>query len=324
MNVPEIDWPETVLIAYPRGFCAGVDRAIDGLKRVQELNLDGTVYSYHDIIHNDHVANKFRETGVQFIDNISPVPEGATLVFSAHGVSPQVEEQARRHNLKTFDLTCPLVEKTHREAIRWVKEGCTILYIGHKGHDEAVGTLGEIPLSKQRLIETVVDAQNVQVEDPKKLAMITQTTLSQDETARIRQILRKRYPEIVEPSSEDICYATQHRQDGVKLLIRQGAEIVVAFGSKTSSNSRRLAEVARDLGVEAIFVNHVSELSPEMFTGKRKVGLTSGASAPEDKFQEVVEFFRRNGTRIFEEVKVPGADESRIKFILPIELRVNP
>lgn len=320
MNVPEIDWPETVLIAYPRGFCAGVDRAIHGLKRVQELNPGRTVYSYHDIIHNDHVANEFRKTGVQFVGDVTQIPEGETLVFSAHGVSPKVEEQARRRNLTTFDLTCPLVEKTHREAVRWVKEGYSILYIGHEGHDETVGTLGEIPLSKQRLIETVIDALNVQVEDPKKLAMITQTTLSQDETARIRQILRKRYPEIVEPSSEDICYATQHRQDGVKLLIGQGAKIVVAFGSKTSSNSRRLAEVARDLGVEAIFINHVSELSPEMFMGKRKAGLTSGASAPEDKFQEVVEFFRRNGTQIFEEVRVPGADESRIKFALPKNL----
>lgn len=323
MNVPEIDWPETVLIAYPRGFCAGVDRAIGGLKRVQGLNPGRNVYSLHDIIHNDHVVNGFRKTGVQFVGDVTQIPEGETLVFSAHGVSPEVEEQAKRRNLTTFDLTCPLVEKTHREAIRWVKEGHTILYIGHKGHDEAVGTLGEIPLSKQRLIETVFDAQNVQVEDPKKLAMITQTTLSQDETARIRQILRKRYPEIVEPSSEDICYATQHRQDGVKLLIEQGAEVVVAFGSKTSSNSRRLAEVARDLKVGAIFINHVSELSPEMFIGKRKVGLTSGASAPEDKFQEVVEFFRKQGTQTFEEVRVPGADESHIRFVLPPELRVN-
>jgi len=310
------NWPKKVYLASPRGFCAGVIRAIEALRKVQELNADQTVYSYHEIIHNTHVVNDFEESGVKFVNSVNDVPEGAPLVFSAHGVSPKIIAEAEQRKLLVVDATCPLVSKTHTEARRFLDESRTVLYIGHAGHDETEGTLGFAP--EVRLIEKVEDIEKIEVPDPDKVALITQTTLSMDDAANIRNSILKRFPNLVEPSRLDICFATQNRQDGVKELIKRGSEAIVVCGSPTSSNSTRLKEVALSYGAESFFVDEVGQLEPKKFNSFKTVGLTSGASAPEDKFLEIVEFFKSRGSVI--ETIVVTDDENNRTFPLPKNL----
>lgn len=312
-------WPSRVLIAQPHGFCAGVVRAIEALQNIHNIR-KGRVYCYHEIIHNKSVVRGFRKRGVEFIDDVSNVPERGIMVISAHGISPVVRRQASERRLQVFDATCPLVDKPHREVKRYVKEGYEILYICHQGHDEAIGLIGEAP-EHVKPIETIKDAQAIQVRNPEKLALITQTTLSQDDTADIRDVLRARFPQMQEPPKSDICYATQHRQDAVKKIVEMGAEVVIVVGSKNSSNSRRLTEVATRSGkgvgreIKTYLVDSLDEVDPEWVYGAECVGLTAGASAPEDKFEEIMVWFRVHGSRVFEGIRV--ADESRIFFAPP-------
>lgn len=307
------DWPAKVYLASPRGFCAGVVMAIETLKEVQRLNPDQTVYSYHEIIHNNHVVSDFEKSGVKFVNSVEEVPVGAPLVLSAHGVSPKIMGQAEQRKHHVIDATCPLVNKTHTEARRFLDEGRTVLYIGHAGHDETEGTLGFAP--EVKLIEKEEDIGKIEVPDPEKVALITQTTLSMDDAANIRNSILKRFPNLVEPSRLDICFATQNRQDGVKEMIKIGAEAIVVCGSPTSSNSARLTEVALAYGAPSFLVDEASLLDPRNFTGFRIVGLTSGASAPEDKFLEVVDFFQSRGSLV-ETLKVTD-DENNRTFALP-------
>lgn len=313
-------WPQTLLIASPRGFCAGVRRAIDALwefhKRNQEKDPGAITYSYHQIIHNTHVVREFENAGVMFVDDINEIPEGENVMFSAHGVSPEVRFQTEARGLTWIDATCPLVEKPHREIRKFVELGYTILYIGHAGHDETNGTIGEAP-ENMKLIQTVEDARDIKIKDPEKVALTTQTTLSIDDTAEIRQVLKERFPKIVEPPRSDICYATQNRQDGVKEMVGRGASVIVVVGSPNSSNSKRLAEVTESYGARAYFIDEVGELIGKEgeFSGVSVIGLTSGASAPEDKLQEVVGWFRERGSKEILEIIVE--DESKIAFAPP-------
>lgn len=325
-------WPKKILIASPRGFCAGVERAIEVLERIQNANPNEQIYSYHQIVHNTHVVRRFEKSGVQFVDEMTQIPEGGTVVFSAHGVSPEVRRQTGERKLNWVDATCPLVEKPHREVKKYADQGYTILYIGHAGHDETIGTMGEAP-EHMKLIETVEDAQSVQVENPEKLAVTTQTTLSLDDTAEIIAVLKKRFPAMIAPRSEDICYATQNRQDAVKEMVERGAQAIVIVGSSNSSNAHRMREVAeRSLLAQhypnqtsegpSYLIDDVKELTDResLFYGLEAVGLSSAASVSEDKFQEVVSWFRERGTELVEEVVV--ADESKIHFAPPQGLRV--
>ncbi|MCL4513720.1 MAG: 4-hydroxy-3-methylbut-2-enyl diphosphate reductase [Candidatus Eremiobacteraeota bacterium] len=324
-------WPEKILLASPRGFCAGVDRAIDVLNRVQAADGGEQIYSYHQIVHNTHVVRKFEEQGVKFVEDISMVPQGKTVVFSAHGVSPEIRESTQKRELNWIDATCPLVEKPHREVKKFAEQGYTILYIGHAGHDETIGTMGEAP-NHMILIETVEDAKNVQVPNPEKLALTTQTTLSLDDTAEIVAVLKARFPHLTAPRSEDVCYATQNRQDAVKAMVRKGAEAVVIVGSSNSSNAHRMREVAEQalkmkfLGEtkkgSAYLIDDVQELDGKesFFSHLNVVGLSSAASVSEEKFQEVVNWFKERGSRIVEEEVV--ADESKIHFASPQRLRL--
>ncbi len=313
------DWPQKLLLANPRGFCAGVVRAVEALRDFHLKNRgeqpEGITYSYHQIIHNTHVVGEFEEAGVEFVNNLTEIPEGSKVMFSAHGVSPEVVRQAKERRLSMVDATCPLVAKPHQEARRFAKDGYEILYVGHEGHDEAVGLTGEAPQSI-KLIQTVEDARAIIVNNPTKLALLTQTTLSIDDTEPILNILRGRFPGIIEPPKSDICYATQNRQDGIKAMVREGAEVVVVVGSQNSSNSERLVEVAVGNGATRSFlIDSAEELDPNWFIGAKAVGLTSGASAPEEKFQEVVSWFKKRGSIQIQEVVV--ADESRIHFAPP-------
>lgn len=306
-------WPQRILLASPRGFCAGVIRAVDALNLAVIENPGETIYCYHEIIHNDPVVKDFETRGVIFVNSPDEAPENSIFFFSAHGVSPQIRSQAAQRGMRIIDATCPLVEKTHREANRFLDEGKAVLYIGHGGHDETVGTLGFAP--QIQLIENVSDAEKVEAPNPENVALITQTTLSMDDAALIREKILQRFPGVVTPERSDICFATQNRQDGVKAMIAKGAEAVVVVGSTTSSNSTRLKEVAEDHGARAFFVDQASQLEPDSLRVYKSIGLTSGASAPEGKFSEVAELLRSQGTSSFEAVIV--ADESKIHFPLP-------
>lgn len=326
-------WPRKILIASPRGFCAGVERAIEVLERVQEANINKQIYSYHQIVHNTHVVRKFEKSGVRFVDDMTEIPEGGTVVFSAHGVSPEVRKETQERKLNWVDATCPLVEKPHREVKKYAEQGYTILYIGHAGHDETIGTMGEAP-EHMRLIETVEDARRVHVADPEKLALTTQTTLSLDDTGEIVAVLKERFPNMIVPRSEDICYATQNRQDAVKEMVQKGAQAIVILGSSNSSNAHRMREVAQralsayyrnqsgNNRIPAYLIDDVKELTGQeaLFHDLQAVGLSSAASVSEEKFEEVVSWFRERGTELVEEVVV--ADESKIHFAPPQGLRV--
>ena len=304
-----------VLLARPRGFCAGVVMAIETLERAIQY-LGTPLYVFHEIVHNRHVVEHFRGQGVIFVDDLNQVPEGSNVLFSAHGVSPEVREIARRRKLFVIDATCPLVTKVHLEAKKYAAEGYTIILIGHEGHDEVVGTMGEAP-DRIRLVESEEDVDRLDVPPGAKVAYLTQTTLSVDDANRIVAALRRRFPDIVGPAKEDICYATQNRQEAVKALVRQ-VDLFLVVGSQNSSNSIRLTEVAQEQGVPARLIDGPQDLDINWFDGVERVGLTAGASAPESLVQEVVGWLQRELGASVEEVVLREED---VYFPLPRELR---
>jgi 4-hydroxy-3-methylbut-2-en-1-yl diphosphate reductase len=307
--------PEKLLLAAPRGYCAGVDRAVQTVERALEL-YGAPVYVRKEIVHNKFVVEQLRERGAVFVESEAEVPEGATVVFSAHGVSPAVHAGARERNLETIDATCPLVTKVHVEAKKFAADGYTIVLIGHAGHEEVEGTMGEAPESIV-LVESEEDVDRLEVPDPSRIAYISQTTLSVDETRSIINRLRQRFPAIVGPRTDDICYATTNRQAAVKQLAVQ-CDLVLVIGSRNSSNSNRLVEVAREHGADSYLIDNETEVAEEWLTGKRVVGITSGASAPESLVQRLVEFFRARGTTDVQELEVVQED---VRFMLPKVIR---
>ena len=300
-----------VLIAQPRGFCAGVERAISIVERALELH-GRPIYVRHEIVHNKYVVDDLRAKGAIFVDELSAVPRGSTLIFSAHGVSQAVREEARRHGLKVFDATCPLVTKVHIEVQKMRKAGMEIVMIGHKGHPEAEGTMGQ-SRDGMHLIESLEDVANLTVRNPDALAYVTQTTLSVDDAARIVAALKARFPLIEGPKKDDICYATQNRQDAVKFMAPK-CDLVIVVGSPNSSNSNRLREVAETIGVESHMIDLAGQIDPEWLRGKKRIGVTAGASAPEILVQEVIDRLRALGAHTVK--KLDGVEE-RVKFPMP-------
>jgi 4-hydroxy-3-methylbut-2-enyl diphosphate reductase len=307
--------PETLLLAAPRGYCAGVDRAVQTVERALEL-YGAPVYVRKEIVHNKHVVEQLRDRGAVFVEAETEVPEGATVVFSAHGVAPSVHANALTRRLQTIDATCPLVTKVHREALKFAADGYTIVLIGHAGHEEVEGTMGEAP-DHIVLIEDEAGVDKLEVRDPDKVAYISQTTLSVDETRAIINRLRERFPSIVGPRTDDICYATTNRQAAVKQLAQQ-SDLVLVIGSGNSSNSNRLVEVAREHGADSHLIDNESQVREEWLEGKRVVGITSGASAPEELVQRLVELFRQRGTEDVRELEVVQED---VRFMLPKVVR---
>ncbi len=299
----------------PRGYCAGVDRAVQTVERALELH-GAPVYVRKEIVHNKHVVEQLRERGAVFVESETEVPEGAVAVFSAHGVAPSVHANAAARGLRTIDATCPLVTKVHVEAKKFAAEGYTIVLVGHAGHEEVEGTMGEAP-EHIVLIENEEDVDALEVSDPSKVAYISQTTLSVDETRTIIDRLRERFPAIIGPRTDDICYATTNRQAAVKQLARE-CDLVLVIGSRNSSNSNRLVEVAREHGSDSYLIDNESEVREEWLEGKRVVGITSGASAPEELVQRLVGFFRDRGTSDVRELEVVQED---VRFMLPKVIR---
>src|SRR3954454_7186898 len=307
---------EKLLLAAPRGYCAGVDRAVQTVERALELH-GAPVYVRKEIVHNKHVVSQLRERGAIFVEELDDqIPEGAITVFSAHGVSPAVHADAERRGLQTIDATCPLVTKVHREVVKFAREGYTIVLIGHAGHEEVEGTMGEAP-EHTVLVETESDVDALEVEDPTKVAYVSQTTLSVDETRAIIGRLRERFPGITGPRTDDICYATTNRQMAVKQLAAQ-CDLVLVIGSRNSSNSQRLVDVTRELGTPAHLIDHEGQVKESWLEGKRVVGITSGASAPEELVQRLVAFFTDRGTTDVAELEVVSED---VRFMLPKSIR---
>jgi len=304
-----------VLLAQPRGFCAGVDRAIDIVERALELH-GAPIYVRHEIVHNRYVVQTLRDRGAVFVEELDEVPAGSWVVFSAHGVSRQVREQAERMGLRVFDATCPLVTKVHMEVARLRAEGREVIMIGHKGHPEVEGTLGQAD-DGIHLVETPEDVQDLCVRDADNLAFVTQTTLSVDDAAVVAQALRQRFPRIREPKKSDICYATQNRQDAVKVMAPQ-CDVVIVVGSPNSSNSNRLREVAQRMGVPAHLVDAPQMIQAQWLHSARRVGLTAGASAPDDLVQQVVARLKQLGAV---SVRTLTGVQENIAFPLPRELR---
>jgi 4-hydroxy-3-methylbut-2-enyl diphosphate reductase len=307
--------PEKLLLAAPRGYCAGVDRAVQTVERALEL-YGAPVYVRKEIVHNKHVVEQLRERGAVFVESETEVPEGATVVFSAHGVAPSVHANAAQRELYTIDATCPLVTKVHVEAKKFAAEGYTIVLVGHAGHEEVEGTMGEAP-DNIVLIENEQDVDELEVEDPSKVAYISQTTLSVDETRAVINRLRERFPEIIGPRTDDICYATTNRQAAVKQLARK-CDLVLVIGSRNSSNSNRLVEVAREHGADSHLIDNETEVREEWLTSKQVVGITSGASAPDELVQRLVRFFEDRGTTDVEVLEVVQED---VRFMLPKTIR---
>jgi 4-hydroxy-3-methylbut-2-en-1-yl diphosphate reductase len=305
-----------ILLAEPRGFCAGVDRAIEIVERALR-KFGAPIYVRHEIVHNTYVVNDLKAKGAIFIEELAEVPPGSTLVFSAHGVSKAIQEEARMRGFEIFDATCPLVTKVHIEVAKLAKEGYEFIMIGHKGHPEVEGTMGQLDHGIH-LVEEVPDVAQVQPSQTSKLAVVTQTTLSVDDAAQIKAAVRQRFPNIREPKQQDICYATQNRQDAVKIMSGQ-VDVVIVVGSPTSSNSNRLAELARKLGVESYMVDSAAELQPEWLEGKMRVGLTAGASAPAILVNEVID--RINALGAVSVRKMDGIEET-VKFPLPKGLKL--
>ena len=310
--------PKEILLAEPRGFCAGVDRAIEIVERAL-LKFGAPIYVRHEIVHNTYVVNDLKARGAIFIEDLAEVPAGATLVFSAHGVSQAVQEEAKRRGFSIFDATCPLVTKVHVEVAKLAKEGYEFLMIGHKGHPEVEGTMGQL-LDGIYLVEDEADVHTVQPRQSEKLAVVTQTTLSVDDAASILAAIRQRFPQIREPKQQDICYATQNRQDAVKQLAGQ-VDVVIVVGSPTSSNSNRLRELAERLGTPAFMVDSPEELQPQWFAQATRVGLTAGASAPEVLVQGVIARIQALGAASVRKMDVL---EETIKFPLPKGLKLEP
>jgi 4-hydroxy-3-methylbut-2-en-1-yl diphosphate reductase len=306
-----------ILLAEPRGFCAGVDRAIEIVEKAL-TKFGRPIYVRHEIVHNTYVVNDLKAKGAIFIEELSDVPPGATLVFSAHGVSKAVQDEAVQRGFQIFDATCPLVSKVHVEVAKLSKEGYEFIMIGHKGHPEVEGTMGQLS-EGIHLVEDIADIARVQPKQTEKLAVVTQTTLSVDDTAQIAIALKARFPHIREPKHQDICYATQNRQDAIKVLTGQ-VDLIIVVGSPTSSNSNRLAELSRKRGVPGYMVDDASELKDEWFSGVQRVGLTAGASAPEILVQHVIERIKALGATSVR--KMDGIEET-VKFPLPKGLKVE-
>lgn len=307
-----------MILAAPRGYCAGVDRAVQTVERALEKH-GAPIYVRKEIVHNKHVVEELAERGAIFVEEETEVPEGEMVVFSAHGVSPAVHENAKSRNLQTIDATCPLVTKVHVEARKFAAEGYTIVMVGHEGHEEVEGTMGEAPESII-LVQTVEEVDQLELDDPDHVALITQTTLSVDETAEIISRLRERFPGIVTAKGEDICYATTNRQIAVKQLAKQ-CDLVLVIGSTNSSNSNRLVEVARDLGSESFLIDNHSQVKDEWLDGIETVGITSGASAPEELVEDLVQSFRDRGVEDVSELRTV---EESVRFMLPKEIRPLP
>ncbi len=314
-----------ILLANPRGFCAGVDRAIDIVERAIEL-FGAPIYVRHEVVHNRFVVDRLRGLGAVFVEELDEVPAEATVIFSAHGVSKAVQAEARTRGLRVFDATCPLVTKVHMEVSRYAREGRDVILIGHEGHPEVEGTMGQFDDTQGgriRLVEDVEDVEQLEVRDPVRVGVVTQTTLSVDDTAEVLAALERRFPELRTPRKEDICYATQNRQDAVKKLV-EGCDVVLVVGSRTSSNSNRLREIAEKAGIPGYLIDGPEDLRREWFDGKDSVGVTAGASAPELLVQRVVARLREWGGQGADEVV--GREEN-VVFALPRELRgvpVNP
>lgn len=305
---------DELLLAQPRGFCAGVDRAIEIVEKAIET-YGAPIYVKHEIVHNQYVCDNLRAKGAVFIEDLGQLPSGATLIFSAHGVSKAVQEQARQLGLKVFDATCPLVTKVHVEVMRLRSQGREIIMVGHAGHPEVEGTLGQSP-DGMLLVESVQDVERLQVKDPDKLAYVTQTTLSVDDTAEITAALERRFPTIAKPAKADICYATQNRQDAVKIMAPL-VDLVIVVGSRTSSNSNRLRELAEKRGVNSYMVDSADDIQPGWLQGVKRVGLTAGASAPEVLVQQIVERLKSLGAK---SVRALDGVQENVAFKLPVNL----
>lgn len=305
-----------IILANPRGFCAGVNMAIESLERA--LELFGTpLYVYHEIVHNRPVVERFLKRGVIFVDDIAEIPSGATVLYSAHGVAPAIRQASAERRLRAIDATCPLVTKVHLEAVRFAREGYIIILIGHEGHDEVLGTMGEAP-ENIRLVQDVADVEGLDLQADARLAYLTQTTLSVDDAEVIIAALKRRFPQIVGPSRDDICYATQNRQEAVKDLVPE-ADVVLVLGSQNSSNSKRLAEIAESCGKRAYLIDSAQEIAGGWFSGGETVLVTAGASAPEEVVEECVRFLQE---RYGAEVESRTVREEHVSFPLPRELRV--
>jgi 4-hydroxy-3-methylbut-2-en-1-yl diphosphate reductase len=309
--------PKRVLLAAPRGYCAGVDRAVQAVEQALEL-YGPPVYVRKEIVHNKHVVSQLAERGAIFVDQETEVPEGELAVFSAHGVAPSVHANAEARQLRTIDATCPLVTKVHVEARKFAEQGYTIVLIGHEGHEEVEGTTGEAPHNIV-LVQTADDVDELEIEDPDRVAYITQTTLSVDETSQIIARLRAKFPNITAPKSDDICYATTNRQIAVKQLARE-CDLVLVIGSTNSSNSNRLVEVAREHGADSHLIDNAAQVREEWLDGVQTVGITSGASAPEELVEELVSFFRQRGADDVGELRTVDED---VRFMLPKEIRTE-
>ena len=308
-----------VHLANPRGFCAGVERAIDIVERALEIH-GAPLYVRHEVVHNRHVVDRLRDAGVVFVEELHEVPDGQVVIFSAHGVPKRVQEEARQRGLTVFDATCPLVTKVHVEVTRYAKEGREVVLIGHAGHPEVEGTLGQFDApygGRMLLVESPADVAGLEIEHPERLAYVSQTTLSMDDTAEIIDALRERFPAIEGPRKMDICYATQNRQDAVKALVQQ-CDLLLVVGSSNSSNSNRLREIGARAGVESYLVDGPADVDPRWLVGRRHIGVTAGASAPEVLVEELIDFLRGQGVDQVSEVV--GREET-VVFSLPQALR---
>jgi 4-hydroxy-3-methylbut-2-en-1-yl diphosphate reductase len=305
-----------IILANPRGFCAGVNMAIDALETALR-QFGSPLYVYHEIVHNRPIVERFETLGVVFVNDIAEVPKGGTVLYSAHGVSPAIREHSRTRNLRAIDATCPLVTKVHMEAVKFAREGYTIVLIGHEGHDEVLGTMGEAPQSIV-LVEDEDDVAALDLPADVKLAFLTQTTLSVDEARVVIDAIKRKYPQVVGPNKDDICYATQNRQDAVKKLVPE-ADVVLVLGSQNSSNSQRLAELARSAGKPAYLIDRATELREEWFRPTDAVLVTAGASAPEEHVRDCIEYLK---AKFGADVETRTVREEHVSFPLPRELRV--
>jgi 4-hydroxy-3-methylbut-2-enyl diphosphate reductase len=314
---PNLGADKKIFLLKPRGFCAGVVRAIDVVKIALDL-YGPPVYVRKEIVHNKHVVDELRDAGAVFVEELDEVPLGGRAIFSAHGVAPSVRTQARERRLDVIDATCPLVTKVHLEAVRFARDGFSIVLIGHKDHDEVIGTLGEVP-GRSFLVETVEDVDRLELPNPKCVRYLTQTTLSLDETRDIIVRLKERFPFIQGPPAQDICYATENRQMAVK-AVSECVDLLLVVGSQNSSNSKRLVEVGHNFGVRSYLVNDRGDIDPEWLVGVKNVGVTAGASAPEHLVQELIQFLKDGGFYQMEEIELVDED---VRFSLPSELTIS-
>jgi 4-hydroxy-3-methylbut-2-en-1-yl diphosphate reductase len=314
---PNLGADKKIFLLKPRGFCAGVVRAIDVVKIALDL-YGPPVYVRKEIVHNKHVVDELREAGAIFVEELDEVPAGARAIFSAHGVAPAVRREAKERGLDIIDATCPLVTKVHLEAVRFARDGYTVVLIGHKDHDEVIGTLGEVP-DRSFLVETVDDVDHLELPDPTRVRYLTQTTLSLDETREIVQRLKERFPMIQGPPAQDICYATENRQMAVK-AVSEFCDLLLVVGSQNSSNSKRLVEVGDNFGVRSYLVNDRSDVDSEWLQSVKNVAVTAGASAPEHLVAELIEFLRERGFHQMEEIELVDED---VRFSLPAELMIT-